>query len=265
MDFHPVSPPDSVKRPAIYATLISQANKPVSVTKPASKAVDTSKSLIVTNLGAFKSVTIPAGWHEVSNSSNRPFHSLSTFVGSDPDLRIAVLWSNLPANAEDIPVFQELLGSNPTAEPKVIYTEGDTITEDLHRIFHRLTPLIGHNHVGNNQLAQVTKSEQLHPPIFHVTKATVTQVNGKNVLLVDGYYQSEGGTALDYSQSLFAPYADDFGVEIHHIAFECKDQTKFNAALPVFGKVLSSVEWSQTAKPEPERTPSASANQPQTN
>jgi hypothetical protein len=249
MDFQPVSPPDLVKRPAISTTLISQANTQISAAKPPAKAAapapDPSKPLTVQNLGAFKAITFPAGWHAVPNPNNRPFHSLSTFTASDPTLRVDVLWSNLPANAEDVPVFNDLLASNKTDAAKVVFTEGDTITEDLHRVFHHLMPLIGHNHVGNNQLAQETQSEQLHPPIFHVTKATVSELKGKKVLIMDGIYQSEDGTALDYARSLFVSFADDFGVEIHHIAFECKDQTKFNGALPTFDQVLSSVVWSQ--------------------
>jgi hypothetical protein len=260
MDFQPVIPPDLVKRPAIYTTIICEAGKQAPAAKPqvnavapaakaVAPAVDPSKPLTVPNLGAFKSITFPIGWHEVPNPSNRPFHSLSTFTASDPDLRINLLWANLPANAEDVPVFHELLDANKTGEPKIIFTDGDAISDDLHRIFHHLMPLIGHNHVGNNQLAQNTKSEQLHPPIFHVTKATLSQLKGKNLLLIDGYYQGEDGTPLDYDRSLFISYADEFGVEIHHIAFTCKDQSKFNAALPVFEQVLSSIVWSQTAKP----------------
>ncbi len=189
----------------------------------------------IRDFGSLKRIVGPPAWLKVEEESGgigaRQSHIFRTPEASD--VCINAFYRGRPVDKETAVYFAKLLSSK--------VPEGTTSALRPEHI-RALHAVLGLNTVGDNQFTNNAPKGTRNYPVFHVTSAELTRLNGRTVLRVLGNFQNEEGLAGNEYAGILYP-SKTHPDEIEELFFQAPTRAKYLRYLNAFEQTLKTVEW----------------------
>jgi hypothetical protein len=197
------------------------------------------KTQRITNLGGIGKIDLPASWHKYQMSQ-----SSTTF--SSPEAGAPQI--TFREHAAD-PALTHLL-SDKSSGSKILYSDAFKEDAATSKLIKSLAGALGSSLVGDNQVTNPPAENEGRQPAFHMQTAKVEELAGKNVLVVNGWFNQNdnmGHPKMGPDGPLKRYYTGVFSAHNSGKFDELYLQADSDAALTkgqtVFKSALNSIKW----------------------
>lgn len=164
-------------------------------------------------------IGIPAGWVTSQPMANQ--HSLSQIESFSPqdndDIKLNLYYRGQPLSKASAQAFSIILASKPALKGNQLLSPAE---------IKSLKEVAGSSTIGDNQFTNDKNStERKQTPIFNLTNAFTTLINGKTALLIEGRFVAEDGSPTREFIGVFLPRNKECSI-VHEAYLEGKSAEK---------------------------------------
>ncbi len=188
--------------------------------------------------GVIKSMTVPEAMSEHSQEiSGRGKDSWIYSYRLPGDLYpdISYRYSGYPLNQSSDAAFRKLLAQG----PQIVFENGNaqfSLQQNLDLVT-QISPALGN--AGDNQIENPDDG-----PIFHLDRMAVIELNGRNVLNAQGYFQSQAKVPRLYFSCVFVDAAAPTErCRVEECYLQAFPHEMYKEYLPSYEKMLASIKW----------------------
>lgn len=164
-------------------------------------------------------ITIPTGWVSSQPMANqRNLSQIETFSPADnDDIKLNLYYRGQPLSKASAQAFSTILASKPAQKGNQLLSPAE---------IKSLKEVAGSSTIGDNQFTcDKSSTESNQAPIFNLTNAFTTLLNGKTALLIEGRFVAVDGSPTREFIGVFLPRNKECSI-VHEAYLEGKSTAK---------------------------------------
>lgn len=181
--------------------------------------------------GSIESITVPGTWKESRENSAGQGMLTRFSPHRDSQFNFAIFDDNRPIPATTQASLQQLLAQNhDLTVPKALTPQQ----------INELTDMFDRSEVGDNQFSNKIQPPNPQCPVFQMSSAMLTSVNGRPVIEVKGAYVDQHGKPTNHYRGMFVPGE---GIRVQQIFMQSPSKQEFDANNDAFRTIVNSARW----------------------
>jgi hypothetical protein len=216
--------------------------------KPTQNAMD--KDL---KTSGFETISMPDNWQMKEMGVAPPGYLFRADAPKAADTHISVYSRGRSLNSDDQHAIKSAIDSA-QGKPKLLFDSSWDVNgtykndparkQAVEQQMKSLAGVLGESQLGDNQFTNNKRPPDPGAPVFHIERAEVQNINGKQVLAIEGYYPSiKDGSPERFFTGIFAPKDEGGGTVVHEAFLQSNDKMQFVANKAPFRKTLNSIHW----------------------
>lgn len=182
--------------------------------------------------GPIKNLDIPPTWNRTAKYDDG-VGDIVTFKPATGAASLTSLEHNRPISDKTAQEFKKILEDNAHITSPKMLTPGQV---------RSLSEVLGTNGMGDNQYTNSAKYPDANAPLFKLTNAQITNLNGRSVLEVEGSFMDQKGNPTEMYKGILSPSGKD-GNKVNEFFLAAPNREELVQQDATYRRALKSIEW----------------------